>query len=83
MEGKRIFTALQSDAALTDAAARSGFLEWILGLPEGVSAKREAMRLLQELPDGEMTVSAEAFKGYLEACLWDVAAPRRRRRRAH
>jgi len=81
MEGKQIFNALQRDAELTDTAAKSGFLQWVLGLPDGVSTRSEAMRVLQDLPDEEMTPSAEAFRGYLQACGWSGSIPKRRRRR--
>lgn len=84
MEGKRIFNALQCDAGLTEVAAKSGFLQWVLGLPEGASPRREAMRVLQDLPDEGLTRSAEAFCEYLKACSWAGASPRRRgRRRPH
>lgn len=84
MEGKLIFNALQCNATLTDAAAKSGFLQWVFGLPDGASPRREAMRVLQDLPEKGLTPSAEAFRGYLQACSWGVASPKRRsRKRPH
>ena len=81
MEVKVIWAVLQADATLDDTAAKSGFLQWALDLPAGVSARDEAERALREVPDGELTESATAFQELLEACRWQVLSPRRRRRR--
>lgn len=82
MEAKKIMAALQDNAELGEQAARAGFLQWMLTLPDGVSMRDEAKRALVDLPDAHLNPSALAFRECLEACTWPVTTPRRRGRRA-
>ena len=81
MEVNKIWAVLQNDAGMGDAAAKLEFLQWVLGLPEGVSARDEAAKVLEELPDGAQTRSAEVFRNCLIECTWPVPVTQRRRRR--
>ena len=81
MEAKRIMAVLQGNAELGEKAAKVGFLQWMLTLPEGASIKEAARRALSELPEDHLTLSATEFRACLEACTWSVSAPRRRKRR--
>lgn len=83
MEAKLIMAELQKHADLGEAAAKSIFVQWVFGLPRGVTPRDEALRVLEELPDEELTTSAAAFRSCLEACTWRMAAPQRRKRVLH
>lgn len=83
MEAKLIMAELQKNADLTEAAAKSIFVQWVFGLPKGIEPREAAIEALDALPEQELTVSAAAFRSYLEACTWRITAPRRRRRVIH
>ena len=81
MEVKEIWAVLQRDPKLGETAARMEFLRWVLGLPEGVSAREAAVQGLDDLPDRARTRSAEVFRDCLVSCSWPVNSGRRGRRR--
>lgn len=82
MMAYRILCALQqSDISNGQAqdAARAGFLEWVIGLPNGADAALEAQRALSVLHvGGQANPAAHLFLGYLEQATQPQNAPVRR-----
>jgi hypothetical protein len=82
MTADKIMQALQDvqgSAAVAGAAAKAGFLEWVMTLPNGANACTEAKQALcyiDVLPlDAE---AAHLFVGYLRAASQGLPAPTRR-----
>lgn len=80
MTAQRIYHALQDFEGEGDLnAARAGFMEWALCLPDGCHPPHEARRALlhlEALPRG--TQASQMFVGLLRDASADLPAPKRR-----
>lgn len=84
MSAYQIFSVLQADPSLDETAARAGFFQWVLELPDETSHREAARQALAELPTEGLNRSAEAFRQQLQECLLEyVPARSRRNRRMH
>lgn len=77
-----VMNRLEETPGADERSARSAYLMWLLGLPQGVRPCDAARGALDRMPHGPRSIAGQSFAACLEQTLHLPAMPTRSRRRA-